>query len=366
MRTPPFLLGAALLFWGWQTDLLLAGAIMGVVLESPRLVKARWEFTDDDLSRIWTFCAVLFLAAIVYAFAANDGIGSFVGFFQDPNLNAQRRAGDTSARTAVLMIRWLPMVLFLFVAAQSFNTRDTVPLETISLLARRRLRRARERGEARPAQQTFNVTTPYLAVCLCAACASTAQERTFFPGFSALLLWALWPHRSRRLGGAAWAGAIAGVLLLGYAGQEGIVQLQRLINNYNPQWFSRFSQRGSDADETRTALGHIGELKLSGRIVIRLKTPAGQAPPGLLREASYRRYSTQSWLAGDTNGGFEYLTAGEDGTSWDLLPGRTSPASVTIACSLPGQRALLPLPEGSARLEHLQDYVILSRNNNGA
>jgi len=366
MKTPPFLLGAALLFWGWQTDHLLAGTLLAIVLESPQFVKARWEFSNDDLSRIWTFCAVLFLAAIVYAFAANDGVSSFAGVFQDPNLNAQRRAGDTSARTAVSMIRWLPMVLFLFVAAQSFNTRETVPLETISLLARRRLRKARERGEAPPALRAINVTYPYLAICLCAACASTLQARTFFPGFSALILWALWPYRSRRFGPVAWGSAFAVALLLGYAGQVGIVQLQRLINNYNPQWFSRFSQRGFDPDRTRTALGHIGQLKLSGRIVIRLQTPAGQPPPNLLREASYRQYRSLSWLAGDTNGGFQYLTVGSDGTTWDLLPEKTNTASVSIACALPGQRALLPLPEGSGRLENLPDFVILSQNDNGA
>ena len=41
MKPPPFLLGAALLFWGWQSDLLLVGGVLAVVFESARFIKAR-------------------------------------------------------------------------------------------------------------------------------------------------------------------------------------------------------------------------------------------------------------------------------------------------------------------------------------
>ena len=33
MKTPPLLLAAALLFWGWQTELLLFAIIMAAILE---------------------------------------------------------------------------------------------------------------------------------------------------------------------------------------------------------------------------------------------------------------------------------------------------------------------------------------------
>ncbi len=51
MRLPPWLLGATLLFWGWQTGFVIAGVIMAAAVEGPRLVKARWEFSDEDLAR---------------------------------------------------------------------------------------------------------------------------------------------------------------------------------------------------------------------------------------------------------------------------------------------------------------------------
>ena len=72
MKPPPLLLGAALIFWGWQSDLLLPGVIMALTLESARFVHTRWDLADEDFSRIWTFCGLLLLAAAVYAFASTE------------------------------------------------------------------------------------------------------------------------------------------------------------------------------------------------------------------------------------------------------------------------------------------------------
>jgi len=138
MKTPPFVLGVTLLFWGWQTDFLWEGVLMGLVLETSRFVKLRWDLSDDDFKRIWTFCALLFLAAAVYAFADNGGPEGFGRFFGGPNVASEREAGSASAKTAAALIRWLPMIVFLFMSAQAFSTRQEIPLHTISLILQRR------------------------------------------------------------------------------------------------------------------------------------------------------------------------------------------------------------------------------------
>ena len=104
MKPPPFLLGAALAFWGWQSDLLLPGVAMALIVEAAQFTQARWEFADEDFSRVWTFCSLLFLAAGVYAFTSNEGPATFGGFFQSPNFFTQRNAGTSSAKTAALVI----------------------------------------------------------------------------------------------------------------------------------------------------------------------------------------------------------------------------------------------------------------------
>src|SRR5689334_4185062 len=98
MKTPPFLLGAALVFWGWQTGFLVPGAIMALSLEASRLIRARLEFSDEDLHRIWILCLVVLFAAVFYAFTSNEGPSEFRGFFHTPNYLTQRTAGMATAR----------------------------------------------------------------------------------------------------------------------------------------------------------------------------------------------------------------------------------------------------------------------------
>ncbi len=80
MKTPPLLLGATLLFWGWQAGFPIVGAAMAIIVEGARCFKARWEFSDEDFTRIWTFCTLLALATAVLAFTANEGPTHFRSF----------------------------------------------------------------------------------------------------------------------------------------------------------------------------------------------------------------------------------------------------------------------------------------------
>ncbi len=374
MKPPPFLLGAALLFWGWQSGLLVVGAIMAGVLESARFIKVRWEFSDDDLSRIWTFCSLLVLAAVVYAFTSNDGPASFSNFFQNPTGGARAGAGVSTARTSAALFRWLPMLFFLFVAAQTYNTRETFPLAAISMILRRRWRKAKERGEPTPADRPVAIGYPYFASCLLAAGvheAGTDRFNSFFWGVCVLLAYGLWAQRSRRFNFLIWAGALALAIGLGFAGQRGVGQLLGLVQNLNVQWLARLMRQSSDAEQSRTALGRVGELKQSPRIVVRLELPDGRPPPQYLREASYRSYGYEVWRSGAGTNGFETVPETPlDSAIWPLVPGKTNFATVRIASFLDGWKdgqraALLPLPRTSGRLENLKAFTV-EKNSNGA
>src|ERR1044072_6889613 len=115
MRPPPLFLAAALLFWGWQTDLLKFAALMAVILECPRITRRRWDFSDDDFARLWTFCTLLFLGTAVYAFTANEGPSHFASFIYNPSPSNTSGAGNAGALAAAAFFRWLPMTFFLFV-----------------------------------------------------------------------------------------------------------------------------------------------------------------------------------------------------------------------------------------------------------
>src|ERR1017187_4421046 len=159
MKTPPFLLLAALVFWGWQSGLLLFGAIMGLVLESSRFIKARWDLTGEDFRRLWNFSTLLALTLGVYVFTTNEEGGGLNGLLHSSAVVAARNAGIS----ATTFLRWLPMTLFLFVAAQMFSERGAVPLSAISDIFR--WQRRRQAG----ALAERNVDVSYFIVCLFSA-----------------------------------------------------------------------------------------------------------------------------------------------------------------------------------------------------
>ena len=371
MKPPPLLLGATLAFWGWQTDFLIPGVAMALIVEAARFAKARWDFSDEDFTRVWTFCSLIFLAASVYAFTSNEGPANFGSWFQDPGLRTQSAAGLSTARTAASIFRWLPMIFFPFLAAQLYSTREAIPLTTISLILQRRWKQAKRAGKPLPPARDVNIGYLFLAGTLLAASIHPSEDMNYFWGAAALVAWALWPVRSRRFGLIIWAGALAFALTLGYSGQRGFGLLQRYVVSWNAEWLARFMRRNFDPAETRTAFGQIGNVKASGRIVIRLQPKNGSPVPTYLREASYRLYKSPAWTAGSSRENYQnFQETPPDSRIWTLPAGKTNTRAVNIACYLDGIKnespaGLLPLPAGVGRMERLPAYVV-SYNTAGA
>src|SRR3954463_16670691 len=137
LKTPPFLAGAALLLWGWQTGFLIVAIIMTVIVEGSRRVTPRWEFSRADYNRLWNLCAILFLGAAVYCFASNDGAESVSGFFGS---FAKRSAALVKTTKSVLLLfQWLPIVFFPMLAAQAYGSQPQIEFSTFSWLLRRRM-----------------------------------------------------------------------------------------------------------------------------------------------------------------------------------------------------------------------------------
>ena len=364
-KPPPLLLGAALLFWGWQTGFFFAGALMAIIIEAAHVVKVRWELTHADFSRLWMFCSVVFLATIVYAFTSNEGPADFRGFFESPSFLTQRNAGVATARTAAALFRWLPMSFFLFIAAQQYSAPGAIPLQTISLLLSLRWRKAHRLDQSPGPVRYVNVSYIYFALCLFAASIHVSEDEKFFWGVCVLVTWALWPQRSRRFALPFWAAVLALAILGSYYGQRGLGHLQSYISNLNPPWLSGYGRHRFDAAMSRTELGTIGRIKTSEKIVIRLQT-GNSPPPSLLREASYPNFRGKTWyIEAPEKRLFDEIKSETNETTYVLVKGKTNSSSAQIACYLTGRKALLPLPSASGRLENLMAFT-LKRNTFGA
>ena len=368
MKPPPLLLFAALLFWGWQTDFLFVGAALGVILELPRFIKFRWELDDTDFNRISSFCIVLNIALMGYVFTNNDAGGAHAMLHG----NTVAAAAQSGALTTTRFLRWLPMTLFTFVAAQVFNARPSVPLTAISPVLRWR----RRHGDQEFAGQYYNLAFPYFMVCVFAA---GIHENTgsfkYVSGVGLLTLWALWAIRPVRFQFLSWLAALGLVAAMGGGGIFGIQRAQLGIQNFNAAWMARFFGNRVDPLQTMTSMGRIGQMKLSAKIVIRLEPKIVGHAPAYLREASYRNYHPlkMTWYAGGGLGDFEGLLAETDGTTWNLTASKTNADMINIACYLEGYsreleapEGLLPLPSGSSRLENTPPDMVLKKNKNGA
>ena len=364
--TPPGLLLATLVFWGWQSGWLWVGVALGVILEAARFIPLRWELTQADFQRIWNFCFLLALAMGIYVFSTNDPGGGSSGAFQ----SSARKVTVSGLDTSTTLLRQLPVICFLFVVAQFFSTVQAVPLAAISWLARRR----QSQASGTEPEKRINVAYPYFMLCLYSAGIHTNDgTHLYFYGLCGLLTWALWPLRARKAAVWLWGVMLATALTLGYYGVHGIGQLEQFANNYNSQLLARLLQPKTSAEVSRTSIGKIGRLKLSNRILIRLEPQHGSPVPTYLREASYRKYYSQVWQTAGKTDEFQTLVNDADQeNNWTLLPGHTNLPAVQIASYLTGwsrenssAEGLLPLPSGTTRLTDLPAYA-LKKNPLGA
>lgn len=376
MKTPPFLLLAALAFWGWESHLPWEGVLAGALLEAARLAKWRWELEDVDFNRIWSLCVLVAVALFAYLFSANDQGGGFSAMWQGSA--AASNVANSSSVAATSVMRWLPLIFFPFIAAQSYNLRPTVPLTAVSMVLRLR----RRRGEQSLAGRYVDIAYAYFMLCLFSAGVhpnagvySLFLGYSYFWGQTILILWALWTLRSGRYGLKVWLGGLTLVLALGFLGGWGITELERLLQNWDAQIIARWLHSRTDPLQSITALGQVGELSLSPRIVIRVQPERLGQPPDYLREAAYWIYDSDRrvWYAGGTHNEFQDVShAPQDDTVWPLLPAKTNLLKATITAYLDGRNresgypeGILPLPSGCARLEKLPAYWV-KLNRTGA
>jgi hypothetical protein len=223
-------------------------------------------------------------------------------------------------------------------------------------------------------KRMINVSYPYFAICLFSAGMHTNNEtHTYFWGFCVLLAWALWPVRSRRFGIVVWLAAMALAVGLGRASTHGIGLMNSYLEGYSGQWIVKLLSPKTNPNESRTSIGQIGRLKLSGRIVIRLEPKNGGVTPGYLREASYMHYRAQTWWTDTMTNDFQTIPPDQTNEdNYTLVPQATNTGVVTISSYLNGwskvlrdPEGLLPLPSGAHQLHRLPVFA-LAENNYGA
>lgn len=312
-------MGANLLFWGWQTGLLPLGAVMAILLESSRFVKKRWDFSTKDFSRVSDLSAIILAVLFVYRYMAVQGSAA----------------------------RWLPIGLFPLILAQQYSTISKVDLGAIFWTMRKKAMQGGPR-------KTFDIYWPYFALTILASAAANIRGDSFYIGLFVLIAWALFFVRSRRTSIATWAVSIILVGSLGYIGHIGLHQLHLYVEGKAVDWFTSSGDR--NPFRIATAIGDIKRLKLSDRIVFRVKTGPNVKEPFYLREAAYNFYRNSRWLTARPE--FKNVQSLPGEGAWSLGSQAKNPFEMTVFASFDEGKGLLKLPAGSFKVSNLPAYQL--------
>jgi hypothetical protein len=338
-REPPaWLVPAVLLFWGLHTGLWWLGMPLALLAAAPAWHARRFELARSERRRVADLCAVMIVLA-----------GGWL-------LLNQSRPGVA----LILLIRWLPGLLFPLLAVQLFSRRPGLELSVLfpSL-------RAGPDGHRHGGDVMVDLRWPYLLLCLVAAAMIPPQVVALLPSLALLAAGALWPWtpalpRRGPLVAGALVLTLASAIALAAAIRWGHAEAERAVLAWMEQWLGA----GLDPYRATTAIGEVGRLKGSERILLRVypKTPIHGTL--LLRTASYDRYVDGTWF---TTGSLFEPVSDHDGRR-PLLPRRgqtaTDAGGQRIVMLLRRTEGLLPLPQDTGVVTDLPG-LDLHRNDYG-
>ncbi|NEP12005.1 MAG: transglutaminase domain-containing protein [Symploca sp. SIO2C1] len=319
MNIPPLLLGATLLFWGWQTGLWIIAVPSAILLEVARFLDWQWELTTEDFQKIANLCLSLLVILIIYLLVSSRSLYFIYALFQ-----------------------WLPVIFLPLVTAQVYSTSDRIDLSALFLLLKQ---------ESNPEKISIDFRYLYFALCILAASAANTGNIGFYLGMSLLVAVILWFRRSQRFYPIIWLCLMVLVASIGFVSQMGLHQLHLRLEQATIAWLSGFFTRDADPNQKSTAIGDLGRLKLSNGIVFRVAPDDQGNVPQLLRESTYNKYQGGIWVA--TNSEFDRLEPLDNETTWLLAESVNPSSEITISAKLDQGQGLLKLPDGSFQVEQL-------------
>lgn len=317
---PAFIVGAGLLFWGWESANLLLAVPLAIAVELARRLELRFDMEPASYHRLADLCTVGFVA-LAAVLVANRGVPHGV----------------------LAAFQYLPLVLAPILIAQYASSERRIRLSALFRYLRKL--KAREPGTPDP---LVDVSAAYLAVSLLAAGMANQRGESYYLAVLGIAAWALWPLRPRQLPLGAWGAMFGLAAALGYAGQLGLSRAQEALEDWVSEWQLR---QDTDPSRASTDMGTLGRLKQHDAILLRVHAPPGDdAGIRLLHRSSFNTFIGSTWLA--RNAPLAQVNADADGASFRLAPGAAG-ASVRISAKAEAGRVLLPLPAGTRRVSGL-------------
>lgn len=325
MKMPSFVLGAALLFWGWQCDHWLFAIPLAIILEAARFLPAtRFELSATEFNRVWKLCLLALIIVLAIPYISNKGLGSIY-----------------------IVMQWLPLVMSPMAIARLYSTEAGVPAPAFKIFYREEKRKPAGEPEAR-----VDFLFPYFAVCLFGACAVAQKTVWFYWGLCALMAWALVTNRPRRFSVAAFMVSFNALIALGYWGGIGLYDLRNYVDAQVVDWLAKRFEADPDPFKARTAIGEIIELKMDDAILYQVGYSKGRLRKILLPQAAYTVYKSSAWYA--PGYAFEPVqpVPGME-NDWHFETHRDPDRILTVSMRLKKGKGLLLAPNSSYRFSKL-------------
>ncbi len=321
MNTPPFMVAAALLFWGSQVGLVALAALLAAALETSRLVERRWDLSRENQHRLSDLCAALFAVVTVVLYVRGE-----------PSQAAGRMMG------------WAPLFFAPLLAAQAYSAQGAIDAGAFFWSQRR--------GDDAVPRWQVDVSYAFAGVCLLAAGGGNTRSAAFYPAAFALTGWALWSLRPRSSGAPAFLALLTLAGGLGHEGHRGLNALQPIVEQTGAEIVFGIVKAGlKDPFKSSTAIGSIGALKRSDRIFLRVAADGALRPPSLLQNASYDLYKGRDWLA--SGPAFTDIPPSAETGRWELAAAPRAARSLRMSAPFAKGQGVLALPLGAFRVEGL-------------
>jgi protein-glutamine gamma-glutamyltransferase len=308
----------AVCLWGFQTGLWGFAAIILLALEGRRFIRSQWDLSLSQLKNFGKLWGILIIGSIIFLLIAYRAMFIYS------------------------LLQWLPFLCLPLVIGQTYVDRFSTLLPLLLT----------DRTRSRPIvkQNNPNFYYLYFAICLIAASASNRHDLVFYGATVALVGLFLWMLRPQRANPAIWLCLLVMAGAIGFGGQLQLHQLQAKLEEQVAPLLSGFTGESIDPYQAQTRVGSIGDLKQSNEIIFRVMGNRQQFPL-LLREATYNKYQSASWLALKSK--FTQVLPQSDGSTWKLGSSQTKSNSISISSQLNRGQAILRLPLGTTEIDRL-------------
>lgn len=309
INKPRWLQGIAVLLWGATTDLILFAIPMAIALEARYLIRHRFDLERNDFYQVANLTSIGLVGLVAWLIW-----------------------GPRTTHFIIALTELLPLLFFPLVVVLAFSTLQRMPLDVLFYSLRR---------QEQSVTQSWDMDYVFLGICLVGAGTRVAGELIFLPAAGLIIAGALFRLRSARFSTRAWVLTVAIALLGSIYMAQALRAMHIEVKERSTAWFLDMWRTRNDPFRTRTALGAIGELKLSDEILFRVEPIGSSRLPRLLQEATYDSLDVDTWLTLPSSPGTVPMV---DDFVWQVREPTATDSAMQLYLEFDRDRALVPVP----------------------